>query len=219
MGEGVHSDSPRHRLAKLALFCLLVVLHAAFLLIPLHSAIPVPARADFEALQLLTLPPPPTALESAASAAATSRRRLPRPSKAKEPPESLQLQPSPPAPAPPADPAPIDWIEEAQSVAQRQAKLAELPPRRPLDDRERHDLAADKPGKPAAQFGWDPVRGHRVDMSHGALVVRLNDRCAIVLMPLPILGCGLGGEIPVRGDLFDHMRDAPAWSAPASPAP
>jgi len=28
------------------------------------------------------------------------------------------------------------------------------------------------------------------------------------LFPLPFAGCGIG-KIPVRGDLFDHMHDAP----------
>ncbi|HEY0799610.1 MAG TPA: hypothetical protein VGD54_02135, partial [Steroidobacteraceae bacterium] len=42
----------------------------------------------------------------------------------------------------------------------------------------------------------------------GGLLIHINDRCVIVLIPLPFGGCGIG-KIPVRGDLLDHMRDEP----------
>ncbi len=35
----------------------------------------------------------------------------------------------------------------------------------------------------------------------------LNDRCAIVFAPFPIVGCLLG-RVNTKGDLFRHMNDA-----------
>lgn len=41
------------------------------------------------------------------------------------------------------------------------------------------------------------------------MLIHINDRCVLILFPLPFGACGIG-KIPVRGDLFDHLRDAPA---------
>jgi hypothetical protein len=30
----------------------------------------------------------------------------------------------------------------------------------------------------------------------------------LLVFPLPFVGCGIG-KIPVRGDLFEHLHDAP----------
>jgi hypothetical protein len=215
----VYSDPPRHRLGKTLLFCLLALLHAALMLALWRSAIHLHTRNDIEALQLLILPAQPAAPQGAAAAStAAPQHPTPRAARANAPAATRPLPAASPQAAP-ENPATIDWTREAQSVAQQQAQLAALLPPRALDDRERHEVPGQKTVKPAPQFGWDPLHGHRVDMSGGALVVRLNERCAIVLMPLPLFACAVGGVIPVRGDLFDHMHDAPDLGAPPAPAP
>jgi hypothetical protein len=60
----------------------------------------------------------------------------------------------------------------------------------------------------APEFGWDHARTHRVEaMEGGGSILWINDRCFIVMygmIPFPM--CGIG-KIPVRGDLFDRMRE------------
>ena len=196
---------------KSALFCLVVLLHAGLLLLAWRSTIPLRTN-DIESLQLLILPPRRAAADSAASPPdVTSRRqRLPTP-QASAPAETPQRQP------PLENSAPIDWTQEAQNVAQHEAQLAALPKPRPLDDHERH-AGGEKPDAPP-QFGWDHSRILRVEtLAEGGILIWLNDRCAIVLMPLPVGGCGIG-KAAARGDLFDHMGDAPALGAPTAAAP
>jgi hypothetical protein len=45
----------------------------------------------------------------------------------------------------------------------------------------------------------EPIEG-------GGLLIHINDRCVVVLIPFPLAFCGIG-KIPVRGDLFDHMHE------------
>jgi hypothetical protein len=70
------------------------------------------------------------------------------------------------------------------------------------------------------EFGWDHARTHRVEpMEGGGSILWLNDRCFVVLygmIPFPM--CGIG-KIPVRGDLFDHMRDSKRQEPNAHTAP
>ncbi|MGB9330939.1 MAG: hypothetical protein WCB10_09225 [Steroidobacteraceae bacterium] len=40
------------------------------------------------------------------------------------------------------------------------------------------------------------------------MLINLNDNCALIIFPYLLLGCSLE-KTPTRGDLFDHMRDAP----------
>jgi hypothetical protein len=57
------------------------------------------------------------------------------------------------------------------------------------------------------QFGWDRAHTHRFETTPQGLLVMLNDRCGIIINPLGAAGgCALG-HLPVRGDLFDHMRE------------
>ena len=60
----------------------------------------------------------------------------------------------------------------------------------------------------AQHAGWDHARTHRVEaMEGGGSILWINDRCFIVMygmIPFPM--CGIG-KIPVRGDLFDRMRE------------
>ncbi|HEX5458778.1 MAG TPA: hypothetical protein VFX20_02315 [Steroidobacteraceae bacterium] len=44
------------------------------------------------------------------------------------------------------------------------------------------------------------------ELPEGGLLIRLNDRCAVVLYVLPIPACKIGHIAP-DGGLFDHMHD------------
>jgi hypothetical protein len=100
------------------------------------------------------------------------------------------------APSPPT----IDWQREAQETAQKHALQAEA---------QRDRTGDDKPAKRKPEFGWDPSRAHRVQpLQEGGLLVRINDRCAIVITVLAMPVCQIGKK-PARGDLFEHMGDAP----------
>jgi hypothetical protein len=59
-------------------------------------------------------------------------------------------------------------------------------------------------------LAWNHARTHRVEaLPGGVTVFNLNDHCALALLwVVPFFGCTLD-KIPPRGDLLDHMRDAP----------
>jgi hypothetical protein len=67
-----------------------------------------------------------------------------------------------------------------------------------------HSPAA--PDKPR-QFGWDYAATHRVEsLPEGGLLIHVSDNCVLVLLPLPIFGCGIGKR-KASADLFEHMHD------------
>jgi hypothetical protein len=70
------------------------------------------------------------------------------------------------------------------------------------------------PRTPAPEFHWYHARAQRVEpLDGGGTVINLTDECrliVIVLVPLPT--CDLE-KMPARGDLFEHMHDAPGLGA------
>jgi hypothetical protein len=148
-----------------------------------------------------------------------SEQRLPRqkptPHQTKESPQARQPAPSsvPEQPSAENSPLTIDWMAEAEHAAERQARLAAEAHNRALDN---HGTGADMdgglgpdPGK-KPDFGWYHARIHRVQaLKGGGSIIWINDRCfipAIGFIGIPFPFCGIG-KIPVRGDLFGHMRD------------
>jgi len=101
----------------------------------------------------------------------------------------------------------IDWQREAEEAARKQALEAGAQP----------DTKGSGQSKPKPEFGWDRSRVHRVEpIESGGFVIRLSDRCVIVMTLLAMPVCTLGTQ-PARGDLFEHMDDAPApgdWKDP-----
>lgn len=116
-----------------------------------------------------------------------------------------------PEPRGQSTPAPkIDWASAAQQavadeLAAQSARLREaqgFTGRSPV-----LPTSPETPSKP--EFGWQRWRLHRVEaLPQGGLVVHLNERCVLVISALLIPACGIG-KIPARGDLFEHMHDAP----------
>jgi hypothetical protein len=184
-----------------------MAIHAALLLVASRRVMRVDMRSE-EPLIFLALPEHAQVLAPRASEAALSRKKPVAP-------RDTQLitipQPAQPSAAD-NPPAPIDWSNEAELAIKQQAELAMATPPRALD---KHGagadlnggLSPDREGKP--EFGWDRSHTHRVEsLEGGALLIHINDRCVVVLMPFPLPFCGIG-KIPARGDLLDHMHDEP----------
>lgn len=60
------------------------------------------------------------------------------------------------------------------------------------------------------EFHWYHAGTHRVEpLEGGGTLINLNDNCVLVVIGvIPFPTCKLG-RIRARGDLFEHMRDAP----------
>jgi hypothetical protein len=201
------SDRARSRILHPAVLLLVVAIHAALLLVASHRVTRVDMRSE-EPLTFLALPDHAQVPTPASSAAALPRKKQLAP-------RDTQLV-TIPTPAQPSaadkPPVPIDWNGESELAIKQQAELARATPPRALD---KHGAGADfngglgpdRGGKP--EFGWDRSHTHRVEsLEGGVLLIHLNDRCVVVLMPFPLPFCGIG-KIPVRGDLLDHMHDEP----------
>jgi hypothetical protein len=100
----------------------------------------------------------------------------------------------------------IDWQHEAEEATRKRALEAEA----------QRDPKSGDPTKPKPEFGWDRSRVHPVEpIESGGFVVRLSDRCVVVITLLAMPVCQIGKK-PARGDLFEHMQDATAgdWKDP-----
>jgi hypothetical protein len=99
-------------------------------------------------------------------------------------------------------PAP-DWTEELHQAA-KNALANELA-------QKRHDFdfahAYPTPVKRPPQFAWNYAATHPIEaLPEGRILIHLGDNCVLLLLPLPLVGCGIGKR-PVNGDLFQHMGD------------
>jgi hypothetical protein len=193
------------RLLGPAVLVLVASLHAALLLVASHWQTRIDVRTE-ESLVFLPFPAHMQSPEEP-SAPPSSPRKKPAPTHDTQ----LVVVPAPAEP-PPAEqkPAIVDWNAEAALTVKQRAEAAAAPQPRALDQRS-GGMYVDgglPPDQGAPEFGWDHARTHRVEpMEGGGAILWLNDRCFLVLygvIPLPM--CGIG-KIPVRGDLFDHMRD------------
>ena len=162
------------------------------------------------ASQQHAIPQAPERLTALAFVPDTENRTHRPPSIAPLTPEQLPAAPlpetGPPQPIAPLEqeaghePVAVDWAHEAGEAARRRALEAEAQ----RDHKDEHG-----PSKPAPEFGWDRSRVHRVEaIEGGGILVRINDRCAIVITALAMPVCQIGKK-PARGDLFEHMDDAP----------
>jgi hypothetical protein len=195
-----------------------VAIHAALLLIAARWVTRADLRRE-ESLVFLALPDPVRTRTPApvSPIAPTSASSAPRRKQAAPPDTQLITVPAPAQPTM-ADktPAPIDWNAEADRTITQQAQLAMAAPPRALD---KHGAGADLNGglgpdrERKSDFGWDRSHTHQIEgIEGGGILMHINERCVLVLFPLPFGGCGIG-KIPVRGDLFEHMHDVPDASS------
>jgi hypothetical protein len=127
----------------------------------------------------------------------------------------LTAPPDMPASEEPATPPRLDWAREAEISASRQ--LVQEDEARRLAAPFSHDFTEPTPAHRQPPFRWSRAHTQRIEqLPSGGTLVRLNDRCVLVfaVMVLPI--CQIG-KIPVHGDLFEHMDDAPVLGEPPSP--
>jgi hypothetical protein len=108
---------------------------------------------------------------------------------------------------PPANP---DWRAQAESTAQTSAlQIVEAE-----DSAARRAAALTAHFKPlpgprvrGREFGWDYAPTHRITHAEGGgFIIALNDRCAIFIFLLPMIGCSIGHQPPANGDLFKYMH-------------
>ncbi|HEX3396031.1 MAG TPA: hypothetical protein VHS76_04960 [Steroidobacteraceae bacterium] len=208
------SDRPIARLLRPAILLFVAALHAALLLVAARWQTRIELRSE-ESLIFLPLPSHMQGAEEDAAPPPEQSHKAPAPSHDTQLVTVPPPLPAPSEPPPPEQPpAKIDWNAEAALTAKRQAESAAAPGPRALD---KHGAGMDLDGglgpdlSIAPEFGWDHAHTHRVEaLEGGGSLLWINDRCFIVmagLIPFPM--CGVG-KIPVRGDLFDHMRDLPA---------
>lgn len=194
------------RLVRPAILALVAALHALLLLMALRWQ----TRLDLRTEESLVFLPLPAQMQSTGKTSPPPS--LPRKKLSEAHDTQLVVVPTPAEP-PPAEqkPAIVDWHAEAQLTAKQRAQAAAAPRPRAMD---KHGAGSDldgglgpDPGY-SPEFGWDHAHTHRVEaLEGGGSILWINDRCFIVmagLIPFPM--CGIG-KIPVRGDLFDHMRD------------
>jgi hypothetical protein len=201
------SDRAKSRILRPTVLLLVVVIHAALLLVASRRVTRVDTRSE-EPLIFLPLPDHAQVPAPAASVAASPRKKPVAPRDTQ-----LVIIPTP-APPPAADTptAPIDWNAQAELAIKQHAELAMATPPRALD---KHGAGADFNGglgpdrKQKSEFGWDRTHTQRIEsIEGGGILLHLSDHCVLLVFPLPFVGCGIG-KIPARGDLFDHMHDEP----------
>ena len=107
-------------------------------------------------------------------------------------------------------PAKADWRAQAEVTAQTNAlQIVEAE-----DTAARRAAALTSHFKPlpgprlrGPQFGWDYAPTHRITHAEGGgFIVALNDRCAILIFLIPMIGCSIGQLPPPNGDLFKYMH-------------
>jgi choline dehydrogenase-like flavoprotein len=198
------------RLLRPTVLLFVAALHAALLLLALRWQARLEVRIE-ESLVFLAFPAHMQSAEEALPPPSVPRKESPPPTHDTQ----LVIVP-PPTEPPPAEqkPAIIDWHAEAVITAKHQAQSAAAPQPRALDKQLGGMYVDVGPGFDPAntpEFGWDHARTHRVEtIEGGGSMLWINDRCFVVLygvIPFPM--CGVG-KIPVRGDLFDQMRDSQA---------
>jgi hypothetical protein len=185
---------------RIALLAALFSVHVLIILqiADLRGPVPSTVASDRMSLTWVTVQPhvvEPTAASPASAAPTANFKRHP-PARDFAPTQLPEIKGEPPSGA-------VDWKAEAERAV---AAIAadETDTRRSFGSREQQNPSQRGP-KP---FGWDRSQTERVQALPGGTVIRLNDHCSLVLMPLPLVGCAVG-KIEARGDLFDDM-DRPA---------
>ena len=203
-------ESLKRRRMRVATFVIVLIVHAGLLLVfaTLRQSATRPIETEASPVVFFL----PSAPQSALAARNEDWTQPKRRRRATQP--SAAAFPRPPAPESTAiTPAPaLDWRGELQIAANSELEREELRRQQPALLAP-HDFSGVKPGSTdnsKHEFGWNHAATHRIEaMPGGGLLININDRCVIAWMIFPFPACRIG-KIPVRGDLFDHLKDAPA---------
>jgi hypothetical protein len=176
---------------------------------------------DEQTMTVVFLPETPSASQSNPAPEAIRQRPATRPTRAATHAEISTLTPSDStaitsseieAPPPPT----IDWAEEAKLAASRQIDSLEQSRNRGAGNAAPRINLETRP-RPKPEFGWARAQPGKIEpLPEGGMLIWINERCALVINGglLPI--CKLH-KTPARGDLFEHMHDAPDpddWKQP-----
>ncbi len=193
---------------RVAMFVVVLVIHTALFLLfaALRTPAGRPVAAQVASIAFFVEP----RRASAATAEPTRSRRTPIP-RATASPQRRPPQPTESTAITPSPPFPPDWRNELQIAANSQLAREERKRDQP-SPLAPHDFSGVKPGSTADsrhEFGWNHAATHRVEaIPAGGVLININDRCAIAWLIFPVPVCRIG-KIPVRGDLFEHLKDAP----------
>jgi hypothetical protein len=109
-------------------------------------------------------------------------------------------------------PSPVDWAKEAERAVVDSLKRDEVASRQAAALSQWQLRVMPSPKAPATSgFSWDYAQTHRLESSAQGLLVNLSDRCSILIslyLMAVVGGCKIG-PLPVHGDLFSHLGDAP----------
>lgn len=159
-------------------------------------------------LLVVMLPPFPSREPVASAGAPGSHVLRQRPPAGAEP-----APPRLPPVQPPVSPGAIDWTGDAAAAAAQAARNDEEA-RRKASAFALRPNAAFVPRTPPPEFHWYHAGTHRLEsLDGGGTVINLTDECRLIVVgPIPLPTCDLE-KMPARGDLFEHMRDAPELGA------
>jgi hypothetical protein len=206
----------RGRLMRFAIFVAVVAAHIVLLwLFPSLRRLVLLPVADEPAITPVFLPPPAVRQEPPQQRATKELRSAVKSQTTAEPDTgfapkataALDSQPSslvgPPSPTP-------DWRTQAEVTAQANALHiveAEDKSARQAAALTAHFKPLPGPRVRGPEFGWDYAATHRITHPEGGgLLIALNDRCAIFIFLLPMIGCSIGPQPPANGDLFKYMH-------------
>jgi hypothetical protein len=202
------ADSQR-RVQQLSIIAAVAALHIAACWLLLATTHPPTIPTMSQRLQLVFILPPMIPPESNARPPTSTRGTQRTAPQSTATPPVAQPNSAPSSDEPGASHPPIDWTGELDRAA-RESVPAE-PSRDPRNFGFPH--ASTPPPSKSPEFAWSHTRTHRVEsIPGGGLLINVNDRCVVVLIPFPFFGCALGKQ-PPNGDLFEHMHE------PSGPMP
>jgi hypothetical protein len=179
------------------------LLHVALFALLMSARAPrLDSNTDDPSMTLIVIPP------VAAPRVLVPEHVIPVPARSRG---NVVVPPAIPAEAtPPIDErAPIDWAREAALATSHRVDTVELERHRargftPQAQRREPEILV----QPAPEFGWARTAQRVEVLPEGGIVFHVSERCVIVVSVMLIPACGIG-EIPVNGDLFEHMNDPP----------
>lgn len=188
--------------SQLIAIVIALALHIAiFALIPARA--PRTASETGDPAMTLIIVPPRTHLPTAASTTELAPQATPL-----APIGAKPITP-PQAPSPLIEAEQFDFAQEAELATQRAVAAIELERRRARGFTLREqNREAEATRTPAPEFGWSSTVQRVEALPEGGILIRLSERCVIAVTLVAFPACSFG-EIPVNGDLFEHMNDAP----------
>jgi hypothetical protein len=195
--------APMMPTSRIVAIATVIGLHSAVIALLLSArGARIEPYTDDTALTLIVIPPLAPPREVLPDRTASS----PPPPRIYEAPSSATPLDTKPAPE---QRTPIDWSHEAELAVARGVDTIELERRRArgfTPDVQNREPEITAPSAP--EFGWSSTAQRVEALPEGGVLIRLSERCVIVVTTMMFPACGIG-EIPVNGDLFEHMDDPP----------